>query len=1111
MSLTSIFRAYLSQLQGNDSLSILEGIQVRDLSLPEVAAYLFVLMEGFEGENFSDEVEYCISYLVDNWALPSRNLWGDKELVYVSNLGMVYGALNSAKRVTKRYELQKELTAIRDYVFANVLSGGMLVCSPDKREVSTDLLVTVMPFGLFSPQDLVMVAAVREMEERLVSGSSVFQYRGDSQESPVSSAWLAWYFVEKGEIKKAREYQNFTRVMLGRTADELAEVISQIVGFYLDLSQEIEIIHAPYGNNNEYYTLPFERKPRDPEVDELVRARVSVLPDFSDLEVFLRVNTSLREFMVDCYRVDDVWEGVLGSFSLNEEVEYSFVALRNGVEVGSSERYSFKPYGINSIVSVEFFAERDNIVWLKGYDSLGIAPVYLGLGRGNQGIKFSLRFDGVLPGSPRGCFEDEESIVIDELGCRVNKEPFNISVGSVLEGYSEVYPVLQWWTDGEKVHQVRWNFRSPLGERFFGFGERYNDVEQRGNELECYVYNQYRDQGIRTYIPVPFFISSRGYGLYLDTAFLSTFGLGSGFDDLLSLTSRDGSLSFYLFLGEPKEVLQQFIGITGSPVLPPVWAFGPWMSSNNWDRDSVVRAEVEKTNALKIPATVLVIEQWSDEATYYIFNDAEYPEKSGSDSFGYEDFSFPEWGRWPDPKGLIDYLHENSLRVILWQIPIEKYLNRQSHVQKDNDERFMIDMGYCVKRADGTPYRIPEDWFKESLLMDFSNPEGKKWWFDKRRYLLEIGVDGFKTDGGEFVFTRGLRFFDGRTEKEMRNLYPNDYVKAYYDFASEDRDALTFSRAGYTGAQNFPAHWAGDERSTFSAFKRSLIAGLSSGMSGIPFWSWDLAGFNGDIPSAELFVRSAEMAAFCPIMQYHAESKGEFNQDRTPWNIAERTGDIRALEGYRFYANVRMNLLPYIYDQALRTSESGIPLMRALFLEYPDDPRSYSIYDQYLFGDSLLVAPVIEESMEERMVYFPEGSWVNIWSNEIVSGPSYVRVKAPLMSIPVYARVGSVMLTNCDSSLELGSWVGNDVSSYTVPVLRVYPEDSMVKEVRDHLGQEWLVKASYQEGSWHISVDAEVQAIVGVPEVLVDNQVLINGFKASLRDGWYWLDLKGSI
>lgn len=321
----------------------------------------------------------------------------------------------------------------------------------------------------------------------------------------------------------------------------------------------------------------------------------------------------------------------------------------------------------------------------------------------------------------------------------------------------------------------------------------------------------------------------------------------------------------------------------------PAWALGPWMSSNNWDSEAEVRHQVDLSQKHEIPATVLVIEAWSDEATFYVFNDATYQENDGESAHQYTDFDFPEWGRWPDPKGMVKHLHENDLKCILWQIPIIKQVTSLTHLQKSNDEASLIRNDYGVKNTDGSPYRLPEGWFKDSLLLDFTNEDASRWWFSKRQYLLDdLHVDGFKTDGGECIFGNDLVFSDGSDGRLMRNKYPNDYISAYYDFVQQN-DGITFSRAGYAGAQAFPAHWAGDERSTWDAFKRSILAGLSSGMSGVIFWGWDLAGFSGPIPSAELYIRSTQMACFCPIMQYHAESKAEFNQDRTPWNIAERT------------------------------------------------------------------------------------------------------------------------------------------------------------------------------------------------------------------------------
>ncbi len=349
---------------------------------------------------------------------------------------------------------------------------------------------------------------------------------------------------------------------------------------------------------------------------------------------------------------------------------------------------------------------------------------------------------------------------------------------------------------------------------WYGFGERYNALNQAGNRVDQFVYNQYKEQGLRTYMPMPVGYSDAGFGLHLATDSYSWFDLGAPQETRLGVEAN--SLTIDLLTGSVAEQVSQFMAATDEPEPVPAWALGPWMSSNNWDSEAEIRKQVALTLEHQIPATVLVIEAWSDEATFYIFNDAQYAEKPGAEAFAYADFRFPKWGRWPDPKGLAEHLHANHLRLILWQIPIIKQSPALKHAQKRNDESHFFAEGFGVKHPDGTPLRLPEGWFKDSLLLDFTNKAGADWWFSKRQYLIdELGVDGFKTDGGEMVWGKDLLFADGRTGLENRNAYPRDYISAYYRFAQQN-GGICFSRAGYTGAQSFPAHWAGDERSTWT-------------------------------------------------------------------------------------------------------------------------------------------------------------------------------------------------------------------------------------------------------------------------------------------------------
>ncbi len=583
-----------------------------------------------------------------------------------------------------------------------------------------------------------------------------------------------------------------------------------------------------------------------------------------------------------------------------------------------------------------------------------------------------------------------------------------------------------------RVHAIEAKIVSTAS-HFYGFGERYNALDQAGNFVDQFVYNQYKEQGLRTYMPMPVAYTDAGFGLHLATDAYSWFNLENPHE--ITVGVEADQLDIDLLTGSVAEQVSQFMALTGDPEPVPAWALGPWMSSNNWDSEAEVRQQVALTLEHQIPATVLVIEAWSDEATFYIWNDAQYADKPGEESFDINDFTYPKWGRWPTPKAMVEHLHDNDLKLILWQIPIIKQSPSLKHPQKRRDEEHFLAAGYGVTHPDGSALRLPEGWFKDSLLMDFTNPAGRDWWFAKRQYLIDdFGVDGFKTDGGEMVWGRDLRFFDGRTGLEGRNTYPRDYISAYYRFAQQN-GGICFSRAGYTGAQTFPAHWAGDERSTWEAFKRSILAGLSAGMSGVILWGWDMAGFSGEIPSAELYIRSAQMACFCPIMQYHAESKAEFNQDRTPWNIAERTGDDRALAGYRFYANLRMSLMPYLTREAAWCVEAKQPLMRALLLDFQNDVNTAHIWDQYMFGRDLLVAPVIRESDISRYVTMPPGRWWHLFHNRWYEG--IAQVSAPLEEIPVFQRDNAALPLVFDREARLGATMPNSLDAPQTRILLV--------------------------------------------------------------------------
>jgi alpha-glucosidase (family GH31 glycosyl hydrolase) len=602
------------------------------------------------------------------------------------------------------------------------------------------------------------------------------------------------------------------------------------------------------------------------------------------------------------------------------------------------------------------------------------------------------------------------------------------------EGGRVVPGSVEWLVADDGPRRVRLALALADDAHVVGFGERFDHLDQRGRAPDTVVFEQYKDQGNRTYLPSPFALVTGGdpWGFHVRTPRRVWFDVGGSVPDRLLIETTvdpdDPRLSLRLYSGEPAVVLGEHVAEVGGLRRPPDWVFQPWMSANNWNTQARVVEEVERSRELGVPVGVVVIEAWSDESTFTVFRDARYRVSPTGEPLTLAEITHPVDGAWPDPVAMVDHLHELGVRVLLWQIPIAP-VDRGDDGQVAADVATMTARGYCVAEADGSPYRNRGWWFPGGLLPDWTNPEAAAWWLAKRRYLVaEVGIDGFKTDGGEHAWGDELRYADGTRGAESNNLFAQRYADAYTSLFDEcGVEATTFSRAGYTGAGTAPCHWAGDQSSTWESFRAAITAGLTAGASGVAFWGWDLAGFSGPLPSVELYVRSAAMAALCPIMQYHAEfdagdvavggeasgvadptTAGERlrRRDRTPWNVAEQHDDELALTLYRRFAVLRQRLVPYLVEQADRSVASGLPMMRALALGFPADAAVWSYPFQYQLGDDLLVAPVCHEGARTIAVYLPRGSWVDAWTGERWDGPQLIERVVPWDEIAVFARAG---------------------------------------------------------------------------------------------------------
>ncbi|MGE5598164.1 MAG: TIM-barrel domain-containing protein [Bacteroidota bacterium] len=714
----------------------------------------------------------------------------------------------------------------------------------------------------------------------------------------------------------------------------------------------------------------------------------------------------------------------LGRFDAGDEVVYEIVA---GVEDRNavSGPYRFVVDGLfQAAVDAVIHPTPDGAVVVFAGEAGCRPQMTMNIREGRLHLALSLAGRSVLPGESVAVLKrtDPATGVTIEL----RAAPFCLTVMDAEANILFSTPTgSPWWLwqggPRGKARCFKVNLESRA-EHYYGFGERFDAVDQNGLEPDICVVNQYTRQGARTYHPIPFFLTERGFGAFVASDRYLKFGLAPRLPGLLSMNAvvdpDDPELEMVFFFGTPKEIIRAFTFYTGQPVLPPTWAFGPWMSGNSWSTQRQIEEYLATTEKLDIPATVMVIEAWSDEATFYIFNGALYQPKPGGQAFSLGDFTFAADAKWPDPKGMVDKLHAHGMRLVLWQIPVLQGKNPQQQL----DEEYAIANGFCAFNADGTPYRIPDGWFAGCIIIDFTNPAAREWWLAKRRYLLdELGVDGFKTDGGEHILDDTIRFYDGSDGAAMRNRYPRAYIQAYHEFLGEKR--LTFSRAGFVGCHQYPMYWAGDQISTYAEFQSVLRAGLSLGLSGNAFWGFDIGGFAGDVPTADLYLRSVQMAAFCPVMQYHSDGPDNYNH-RSPWHVAERTGDERVVSIYRFYAWLRMNLLPYIHRQAGMAVAHGEPLMRALCLDFPDDPVALKLEDEYMFGRDLLVAPVLSENARERRLYLPDGEWLDFWTLRPVPAGWHERYPCDLDLIPVFIRKGAVLPVNLGETFALGRPTG---------------------------------------------------------------------------------------
>jgi len=541
---------------------------------------------------------------------------------------------------------------------------------------------------------------------------------------------------------------------------------------------------------------------------------------------------------------------------------------------------------------------------------------------------------------------------------------------------------------------ISWGLKSS--EHLYGLGERFNTFDLRGKRHVLHAADAVAsNSSFRSYKPVPFLLSSAGYGVFVNTASRVLFDTRGD----RCLTVCRGPIDMWIVNGTPKEIITEYTDLTGRPPLIPKWALGLWVSRCMYPGRKYVEQVVDAMRGEGIPCDVISLDPLWLKHRLFCLRDCmtfEWDEK-----------------RFPHPAEMIEQFAAKGIKICLW---INPYIPLLLPIFREAKSK-----GYLVTRR-GRPALTTDG---PSAVVDFSNDEAVNWYKGKMATLIKQGVKALKTDYGEAAPEDGD--YKKYSKDYIHNLYPLLYNRAVYEtFEELGEPGVLWTRSAWAGSQKYPVHWSGDSKCTWRDLKHALIGGLNFSLSGFAYWSHDIGGFMG-MPSRELYIRWAQCGLFVSNARLHGITP------REPWVFGEK-----ALEIFKYYAKLRYRLIPYLYTVSYIASKTGYPVLRPMMFEFPIDENAHEVTEQFMLGGDLLVAPVLEKGKRKKKVYFPEGKWVDWYDLREYEGPGFQEVGAPLERLPIFAREKSIV--------PLGPEV-NFVAENTEPVtLLVFnPEESNAK------------------------------------------------------------------
>ena len=526
-------------------------------------------------------------------------------------------------------------------------------------------------------------------------------------------------------------------------------------------------------------------------------------------------------------------------------------------------------------------------------------------------------------------------------------------------------------TDPEGQLHVSEQLDLGVGEKIYGLGERFTNFIKNGQTVD--IWNEDGGTGTeQAYKNIPFYLSNRKYGLFVDNPGKVSFEVGSEKVSRVQFSVPGEEMSYSVVGGENlKAILNTYTDLTGKAPLVPDWSYGLWLSTSfttDYDEKTVLEF-VDGMAERNIPLSVFHFDcRWMKELEWCNF----------------------DWdkSKFPDPEGLLKKLHDRGLKICVW---INSYIGQKSPLFEEGAKN-----GYFIKNEDGSVWQW-DKWQAGMAIVDFTNPEATKWYQGYLKKLVAMGVDCFKTDFGERIPTEGVKYYDGSDPELMHNYYTYLYNKAVYDVLVETKgadEAILFARSATVGGQQFPVHWGGDCSSNYPSMAESLRAGLSFGMSGFGYWSHDIAGFE-DQASPDLYKRWTQFGLLSSHSRYHGSTAY-----KVPWLYGDEAVDVA-----REFTELKLQLKPYLLKMAQETHETGVPMMRAMVLEFPDDPTCEDIDTQYM-----LVAPVFREDGVARFYVPDDGTgqaWTNIITDTAYEPGKWYTEQYDYHTLPVLARPGT--------------------------------------------------------------------------------------------------------